>query len=68
MAWDINGKTDSKGEVKATRLEFGKREDTEVSAIDWGYDMVCPFYTVTSKILIVVGGMCRRRKHQDLEK
>lgn len=41
MAWDVNGKTDSKGEVKATRLGFGKREDSEVSAIDWGHDMVC---------------------------
>jgi hypothetical protein len=40
MAWDVNGKTDAKGEVKATRLGFGKREDTEVSAIDWGHDMV----------------------------
>jgi len=42
MAWDLNGKVDSKGEVKATRLGFGGRADTDVGAIDWGHDMVCP--------------------------
>jgi denticleless len=41
MTWDIDGKVDSRGEVQATRLEFGNRVDTEVSAIDWGHDMVC---------------------------
>ena len=42
MAWDLNGKVDTKGEVKATRLGFGGRADTDVGAIDWGHDMVCP--------------------------
>ena len=58
MSWDVNGKTDSKGEVKATRLSFGKREDTEVSAIDWGHDMVCPLYDCNYAKLITVGGLC----------
>jgi len=44
MTWDVDGRVDAKGEVQATRLAFGKREDTEVSAIDWGYDMVCPHF------------------------
>jgi hypothetical protein len=58
MAWDVNGKTDAKGEVKATRLGFGKREDTEVSAIDWGHDMVCRPFNLSATKLIAVGGLC----------
>lgn len=42
MTWDVNGKPDSRGEVKATRLSLGVHGDREVSAIDWGHDMVCP--------------------------
>jgi denticleless len=58
MAWDINGKTDAKGEVKATRLGFGKREDTEVSAIDWGHDMVSPPLIPVLQSSLAVGGLC----------
>lgn len=42
MTWDVNGKPDSRGEIKATRLSLGVHGDREVSAIDWGHDMVCP--------------------------
>lgn len=42
MTWDIDGKPDSRGEIKATRLSLGVHGDREVSAIDWGHDMVSP--------------------------
>lgn len=41
MTWDVNGKPDARGEIKATRLSLGVHGDREVSAIDWGHDMVC---------------------------
>jgi denticleless len=50
MSWDIDAKADAKGEVRATRLGYGKRDDFDVSAIDWGHDMVCLFLSIVSLI------------------
>lgn len=40
MTWDVDGKADAKGEVRATRLSLGGRREREVNAVDWGKDMV----------------------------
>lgn len=41
MSWDVDGKADTQGEVKGTRLSFGQdSEKREVSAVDWGKDIV----------------------------
>jgi hypothetical protein len=41
MCWDVDGKADEKGEVTGVRLSMGGRsEKREVSAVDWGKDMV----------------------------
>lgn len=47
MTWDVNGRPDSRGEIGATRLSLGVKGDREVSAIDWGHDMVSPLLLIS---------------------
>jgi denticleless len=41
MTWEIDGKADSRGEVQATRLRYNQGREADISALDWGHDMVC---------------------------
>jgi hypothetical protein len=40
MTWDVDGKVDSRGEVQATRLRYDQGREADISALDWGHDMV----------------------------
>ena len=47
MTWDTEDRVDNRGEVKATRLSLGTggvawsgAREREVSAVDWGRDLV----------------------------
>lgn len=48
MTWDVDGKPDDRGEIGATRLSLGVNGDREVSAIDWGHDMVNQHFPMSS--------------------
>lgn len=67
MAWEIDGSANEQGEVGATRLPLGQGQswwprgrEREVSAVDWGKDMVSDWSKSISNRFRILHRSCRR--------